>query len=337
MGGPKQNRLKVSVIGDGGWGTAVALVMAGRGHDVTLWGAFPEYVEEMLQTRENKRFLPGFPLPESLELTSSVEKALDAEMLVNAVPTQFVRAVFEKFKPSYSGDKPVASLSKGIENKTMLRPTEVLREILGHVPVATVSGPSHAEEVARGLPTTVVAASEDEELAVKVQETLTTETFRVYTSPDIVGTELAGALKNVIAIAAGIAEGLGFGDNAKAALLSRGIVEMSRVGSALGGRRETFFGLAGVGDLYTTCASRFGRNRAVGERIGKGEKVAEILGSMKMVAEGVATAKSVNELSLRVDVEMPIAEQVYEVLYKDKDPMQGVIDLMTRPLKPEFW
>jgi glycerol-3-phosphate dehydrogenase (NAD(P)+) len=227
-------------------------------------------------------------------------------------------------------EQPVVSLSKGLENLTFLRPTEIIQQVLGSTRTAVLSGPSHAEEVSRGLPTTVVVASADLELARWIQERFNTDRFRVYTNADVAGVELAGALKNVIGIAAGISDGLGFGDNAKAALLTRGVVEMARFGVALGAREQTFFGLAGMGDLITTCVSRHGRNRHVGERLAKGEKLPQILATMNMVAEGIYTTRSVHDRASRLGIEMPITTEIYRVLYEDKDPLTAVRDLMLR-------
>lgn len=327
----------IGVIGDGGWGTAVALLLLSNGHRVTMWGNFPDYIAEMNERRENARFLPGIPLPQELKITALQNDLEGSDVFVNAVPTQFVRPVFECFRRYCSGDKLVISLSKGIENGTLQRPSGIIRELIPDVPIAVLSGPSHGEEVARGFPTSVVAASEDANHAKQAQMFFANKRFRVYTASDVVGVELAAALKNVIAVAAGICDGLGIGDNAKAAIFSRGLVEMSRLGIAMGGERETFFGLAGVGDLFTTCTSVHSRNRAVGERIGRGEKLDAILSSMKMVAEGVATTRSVIELAERHKVEMPIATQAFDILFKNKSPMDGMKELMSRAPKPEFW
>jgi glycerol-3-phosphate dehydrogenase (NAD(P)+) len=242
----------------------------------------------------------------------------------------YLRATLEPLAPAMSADRPVLSLSKGLENATFLRPTEIIHQVIGTRRLAVLSGPSHAEEVSRGLPTTLVAASTDAELAAWVQQCFTTERFRVYTNRDVVGVELGGALKNVIGIAAGISDGLGFGDNAKAALMTRGLVEMIRFGVAFGAEHETFFGLAGLGDLITTCISRHGRNRHVGECIGRGQRPAEVLAGMRMVAEGVYTARSVHERGKALGIEMPITAEVYRVLYQDKDPQAAVRDLMIR-------
>jgi glycerol-3-phosphate dehydrogenase (NAD(P)+) len=326
-----------AILGDGAWGTAVALLLAQNPeHRVTLWSAREESGRLLRERRENVRLLPGVPIPPSVALTTDVGEAVaGADLWVSAIPTVYLRATLARVAPDLGGRKPVLSLAKGLEVETFRRPTEIVREVLGADEVAVLSGPSHAEEVSRGMPTSVVAASGDLELARWVQQRFNTDRFRVYTSLDVLGVELAGALKNVIGIAAGASDGLGFGDNAKSALMTRGLVEMARFGVALGAEHQTFFGLAGLGDLVTTCVSRHGRNRLVGERLGRGEKVADVLASMTMVAEGVYTAKSVYERAGRMGIEMPIATEVYRVLYEGKPPRAAVSDLMQRVPKFE--
>ncbi|MBY0523743.1 MAG: NAD(P)-dependent glycerol-3-phosphate dehydrogenase [Gemmataceae bacterium] len=328
---------KFAILGDGAWGTAIALLLAPvEGHRVSLWSAREENARLLRERRENVTFLPGVPIPSTIELTTDVREAVaDADLCVSAVPTVYLRATLQKVTPTLRADLPVLSLAKGLENETFLRPTEILREVLGVERTATLSGPSHAEEVSRGLPTSVVAASADFDLARWIQQRFSTERFRVYTNQDVVGVELGGALKNVIAIAAGISDGLSFGDNTKSALLTRGVAEMARFGAALGAEHETFFGLAGIGDLITTCISRHGRNRHVGERLGRGEKLADILSHMKMVAEGVYTTRSVYFRAEKMGIDMPITREVYRVLYEDKDPRTAVSDLMLREPKRE--
>jgi glycerol-3-phosphate dehydrogenase (NAD(P)+) len=323
---------KFAILGDGAWGTAIALVLArDADHRVTLWSARAENARILRERRENVRLLPGVPIPPAVSLTTDAAEAVEgADLWVVAIPTVYLRQTLEKLPPALRGDRPVLSLAKGLENETFLRPTEILRQVLGTHHVAVLSGPSHAEEVSRDLPTTVVAASSDLGLARWVQQHFSTDRFRVYTNLDVVGVELGGALKNIIGIAAGIGDGLGFGDNAKAALLTRGLVEMTRFGVALGAEPQTFFGLAGMGDLITTCMSRHGRNRHVGERLARGEKLADILAGMTMVAEGVYTTRSVHQKATRMGIEMPITAEVYRVLYEDKDPLTAVNDLMLR-------
>ena len=329
--------MRVSVISDGAWGTALARLLALKGHEVTLWSPFPEYAAVMRAERANPKFLPGFEIPDAVTIADTKGGSLpEADLIVSTHPAQFLRKTLEMVSEQLSGKVCVVSGTKGIENGTLMRPTEIIREVLAPRQLAVISGPSHAEEVARELPTTVVTASDDVDFAAEVQRVFTTERFRVYTGTDALGVEVAGALKNVIAIAAGICEGLGFGDNSKAALLTRGMVEIARLGSAMGAQRNTFAGLAGIGDLITTCYSPFGRNRAVGVAIGKGKKLQEVLVDMGMVvAEGIATTRSVMELAGRFDIEMPIARQIHAVLFEGTDPADAVTALMTRQPRSE--
>jgi glycerol-3-phosphate dehydrogenase (NAD(P)+) len=329
--------MTIGVVGDGAWSTAVAMLLARNGHRVRLWGVFPEYVREMAESRNNRKFLPGVEIPYEVEFTDEVgELMAGADLLVEGVPTRYLREVLRQLAPHASKGVPVASLTKGIEEENHIRPSEIILQEWGKdTPVTVISGPSHAEEVAVGLPTSVVAASEEERHAQEVQAAFSGATFRAYTSTDVVGVELGGALKNVIAVGAGISDGLGFGDNTKAALLTRGMKEMADLGVALGADKRTFFGLSGIGDLIVSCTSRHGRNQAVGTRIGRGEKLEAILASMEMVAEGVYTVKGAALLALEHGVEMPITAEVFEVLYKEKDPRTAVEDLMQRTLKDE--
>jgi glycerol-3-phosphate dehydrogenase (NAD(P)+) len=328
---------RFAILGDGSWGTALALVLAQTpSHQVSLWSAREENGRLLREHRENVRFLPGVPIPPQIRLTTDIQAATaEADLWVTAIPTVYLRATLAKVARELRESRPVLSLAKGLENDTFLRPTEIVQDVIGPRPVAVLSGPSHAEEVSRGLPTSVVAASGDPELARWVQRSFATPRFRVYANLDLIGVELAGALKNIIGIAAGISDGLGFGDNAKSALLSRAVVEMARFGVALGAEHATFYGLARLGDLITTCHSRHGRNRQVGERLGRGEKLADILGSMNMVAEGVYTARSVHEKAARMGIDMPITAEVYRVLYENKGPREAVNDLMLREPKHE--
>jgi glycerol-3-phosphate dehydrogenase (NAD(P)+) len=327
---------RITVIGNGGWGTALALVLVGNGHRVRLWGAFSDSIALMRRERENIEFLPGIPLPEDLELHDDAARALEGcDLWINAIPTKYIRDVMERLRGVIPTGVPFVSVSKGIENRSLLRASQVVTDVIGRRELAVLSGPSHAEEVARGLPTSVVVASRGEKLARRVQRLFQSERFRVYTNTDFVGVELGGALKNVIAIAAGICDGLGFGDNTKSALVTRGLVEIARLGVALGARKSTFSGLAGIGDLITTCFSRHGRNRAVGEAIGSGATLDDVLGRMRMVAEGVWTTRSVVEVARERSVEMPIADQVHRVLFRGKSPDRAVGDLMRRAMKSE--
>jgi len=326
-----------AILGAGAWGTAMGLVLAkDPTHLVRLWSARPENGRELQKRRENVRLLPGVPIPETILLTTDIREALqDADLVIAAIPTVYLRSTLLPIAGAVAPDRPVLSLAKGLENESFLRPSEILRQILGVHHVAVLSGPSHAEEVARSLPTSVVVASSDLSLARWIQLHFSTDRFRVYTNLDVVGVELAGALKNVIGIAAGISDGLGLGDNAKAALLTRGLAEMTRFGVAHGAESQTFAGLAGIGDLIATCMSRHGRNRYVGECLARGETMAQILGRMSMVAEGVFTARSVHERAVRMQLSMPITAEIHAVLYANKDPRAAVNDLMLREPKPE--
>lgn len=329
---------KVTVLGDGGWGTALALVLHANGHDVTLWGRSPEKMEAIRKTRENI-YLKGVTIPADLKLESDPEAALkNTELVVLAIPSQFMRTTMSRFMNILEvGKYPIVDVAKGIENLSLKRMSEVFEELFGETDQYVVlSGPSHAEETARGVPTAVVAASRNISAAKKVQEIFMSETFRVYTTDDVTGVELGGALKNVLAIAAGICDGMSFGDNTKAALMTRGIAEMARLGNVLGGKKETFAGLSGVGDLIVTCMSKHSRNRFVGESLGKGlsmEKIREIMGGA--VAEGVKTAVSAWQLADKHGVEAPLINAVYNVLYHDLAPEKAVCDLMTRSAKQE--
>ena len=312
--------MKIAVIGDGGWGTANAMLLCGNGHDVTVWGAFPDYIEEMKRTRRNEKFLKGVELPEALKLTSDREEAVkDAEVVVLAPPSKYFASVMEGFKGLITDRQLVVSLTKGLCEKTDKRMTVIASEILGVKDVVALAGPTHAEEVSRGIPTAIVAACEDEAKAKRVQELWSGPKFRVYTSKDPAGVEIGGAVKNVIAIAVGCSDGMKFGDNTRAALITRGLAEMKRFVLAYGGSPETLSGLAGIGDLIVTCTSVHSRNHSVGERLGKGERIDEILGSMQMVAEGVWNSKVVHELAARLGVEMPICDLVYAVCYEGLD------------------
>ena len=320
------------VIGDGGWGTTLAAMLVRRGVPTVLWSHDPRRSEELRRLGENTRFLPGIKLPDSLQFSADPHSAAKgADLVVSAVPTQFLRSIAERFAEALPGDVGLISASKGLEIESLSPPSQILREVLGDRDVCILTGPSHAEEVARGLPATVVAAASDKAFALRVQAAFTGEMFRVYTHTDPIGAELAGALKNVIAIAAGISDGLGLGDNAKSALLTRGMIEMARYGVGRGGKFETFFGLAGIGDLVTTCCSKHSRNRSVGEAIGRGETLQAVLARMNMVAEGVWTTKALFGPEAETEgISMPIAEQVHAVLFEGKSPREAVLDLMRR-------
>ncbi len=328
--------MKIAVIGDGGWGTANAMLLCGYGHDVTVWGAFPDYIEEQRRTRRNDRFLKGVTLPQALKLTADRCEAVEnADIVVLAPPSKYFASVMEGFKGLITGDQLVVSLTKGLCEKTNKRMTVLAGEILGVKDVVALAGPTHAEEVSRGIPTTIVAACADLDKARTVQKVWSGPLFRVYTSTDPVGVEIGGAVKNVIAIAVGCSDGMGFGDNTRAALITRGLAEMKRFVIRYGGKAETLSGLAGIGDLIVTCTSVHSRNHSVGERLGRGEKIGDILGSMQMVAEGVWNSKVVHGIARELGVEMPICDLVYALCYEGFDARLAVERMMGRELKSE--
>jgi len=327
----------ISVLGDGGWGTTLAILLSEKGFKVTLWGAFKDYVQYLNKTRENKRFLPGIKMPKEIKITGDLCVALSGkELIVLATPSQYARSVLKKIKNiGFSKDAVFLSVIKGIEVGTLKRISQIIHEELGNVKSASLSGPTIAHEVAQGIPSVAVIASNDVKLRRKLQGVFMTEKFRIYTNADVIGVELGGSLKNIIAIACGASDGLKLGTNTKAAILSRGLSEISRLGHAMGANVRTFSGITGLGDLVTTCISPFSRNRFVGEEIAKGKTLKEIQKHMKMVAEGVPTTKSAYALSLKYKVDMPITKEVYRVLYKNKSPLQAVKDLMAREGKEE--
>jgi glycerol-3-phosphate dehydrogenase (NAD(P)+) len=332
---------KISVLGAGSWGIAISVLLFSNGHQVTLWEFDHHEMSRLEKEREHKQKLPGIIIPKEIEITNDLTYAIGgAEMMVLALPSHTVREVAKKLAKLNFADSIIVNLAKGIENGTLCRVSEILREELPSIlsdRIATLSGPSHAEEVAVRIPTTVVVAGFQEEIAQKIQQTFMNQYFRVYTNSDIVGVELGGSLKNVIAIAAGICDGMGLGDNSRGALITRGLAEIIRLGEKLGAKRETFAGLSGLGDLVTTCISKYSRNRFVGEQIARGKTLSQVLKEMTMVAEGVKTTKSAYQLSLRHKVEMPITEQVYKVLFEDKEPKKAIAELMTRDPKSEIW
>lgn len=331
--------MNVAVLGAGGWGTTLAILLHDNGHKITLYEYKPDYAEFLQKKRINEIYLPGIKIPDEIEITSNLEDAVKSRhLIVLAIPTQFIRNVIGKIHFEWIKNSVIVNVAKGIEISSLKRVSEIIKDIFPEIDdskVSTLSGPSHAEEVARKIPTAVVVASSSIETAKFVQNEFMNPYFRVYASTDIVGVELGGSLKNVIAIGAGICDGAGFGDNTKAAIMTRGIAEISRLGIALGAKPETFAGLSGIGDVIVTCMSKYSRNRYVGEQIGKGKKLKDILSEMEMVAEGVTTAKSVYQLSQKVGVEVPICTEVYRVLYEDKDPILATTDLMTRRPKEE--
>lgn len=328
--------MKICILGDGGWGTALSIILSKR-NKVYLWGPFPEYINFLNKTRENKKFLAGVKIPKAVSVISDLEEAIsEAEMVILAIPAEFVRSVIKKLKNFSLSQKIVINVAKGIEKESLMLISEIIRQELGQLDkLCILSGPSHAEEVARNIPTAVVVASLNEEVAQKIQQELANENFRIYRSFDIVGLQLGGALKNIIAIAVGICDGLSLGANTKAALLTRGLAEIGRLGVQMGGSLSTFAGLAGMGDLVATCFSGYSRNRKAGEEIARGKKLREILKETEMVIEGINTVQSVIKLAERYDVEMPISREVYSVLFKNKDPHQAVRDLMVREMKEE--
>jgi glycerol-3-phosphate dehydrogenase (NAD(P)+) len=330
--------MKVAVIGDGGWGTALALTLARRGQAPCVWGPDAAYLAEIRATRRNRKFLPGVELPEAIGWTADPDEALaGAEAVVMVVPSKYVRATLERFAGAYraAGAPPVVSATKGFDETTLERMTEILSELWSVPHPAALSGPSIAPETARGVPTAVTIACADEALARRFQELFAGDAFRAYTSDDVRGVELGGALKNVIALAAGICDGLGFGNNAKAALITRGLAEITRLGVALGAHPQTFYGLSGIGDLMVTCMSPQSRNRTVGERLGRGERVADILGGMVQVAEGVCTCGPALALARQAGVPAPVMEQVDAILHAGKKPKDAVVELMRRDPRAE--
>ncbi|GAB4380347.1 MAG: NAD(P)H-dependent glycerol-3-phosphate dehydrogenase [Calditrichia bacterium] len=330
---------KISVIGAGSWGTTLANLLATKGQHTLLYVYEKELYEEMQKERVNRKYLPEIKLAPNLLLTHDLAKAQNyGDVIVLAVPSHAMRSVLEKFHSTGLKNKIFVNVAKGIENDTLMRMSEVIIDVLGvsENKVASLYGPSHAEEVSQGVATAVVASCPDLSVARLVREIFRTDFFRVYSSTDIIGVELGGSLKNVIAIAAGIADGAGFGDNTKAALMTRALVEMTRLGETMGAQVQTFSGLSGMGDLIVTCMSRHSRNRYVGEQIGKGKSLQEVLDGMVMVAEGVKTTRSVYQLMRKYKVEMPISEQVYQVLFHNKNPQDAVRDLMTRDPKEEL-
>lgn len=333
----ENKRTNIAVLGDGGWGTTLAILLCRKGFNVSLWGIFPGYISYLKKKRINTKFLPGVRIPKEIEITADLKTAIDdKQLIIIAIPSQYIGNVLRKIKQrAYPHQATYLSVTKGIEVGSLKRMSEIIRGELGNVKIAVLSGPTIAQEVAKGLPSAAVIASPDAAIRKYLQGIFMNERFRIYTNDDVIGVELGGSLKNVIAIACGISDGLGFGTNAKAAILTRGLVEISRLGVAMGAKASTFSGITGLGDLVTTCISPYSRNRFVGEQIGKGKTLKQIKSHMQMVAEGVPTAKSAYELSLKYKVDMPITKEVCSVLYKHKSPIKAVRDLMTREKKEE--
>lgn len=326
---------KIGIIGSGTWGTAIGILLSNNGHEVTLWSAIPEEIEELKQSRRHPN-LPEAELPEGIRFTADLAEAMkEKDLLVMAVPSVFVRQTAKKMKPLCRDGQLIVNVSKGLEEETLSTMSMILEEELPMAEVAVLSGPSHAEEVSRGLPTTCVAGAHKRAAAEYVQSVFMSPVFRVYTSPDVLGIETGAALKNVVALAAGTADGLGYGDNTKAALITRGMAEISRLGVAMGGKAQTYAGLSGIGDLIVTCASMHSRNRRAGILIGKGYSMEEAMKEVNMVVEGVYSAKAALTLSKKYGVPMPIVEQVNQVLFEGKSPKDAVSDLMLRDKRIE--
>ncbi|TAL26742.1 MAG: NAD(P)-dependent glycerol-3-phosphate dehydrogenase [Nitrospirae bacterium] len=327
----------ISIIGAGSWGTTLAHLLSEKGFDISLWIYEESLAEEIKRTRINSLYLPDISLPDNIKVTHRIDEAVaKARYVLNVVPSQHTRSIFKEAFSYMPVDAVVVSAAKGIERGTLMTVSSVLKEILGRS-VAVLSGPSFAKEVVKKMPTAVTLASEGKEIGLLLQEIFNSNHFRVYTHDDIIGAELGGALKNVMAIASGISDGLGLGHNARAALITRGLAEMKRLGAAMGAKKETFAGLSGLGDLVLTCTGPLSRNYTTGIKLAQGMKIADILSQTRMVSEGVATAESAYQLSKKYNIEMPIVEQVYRVLYEGKGPAVAAHDLMSRALKAEFY
>ena len=330
------NMASIGVIGAGSWGTALALLLSNNGHKVTVWSIMEKEIEMLINEHEHKDKLPGVKLPEDMEFTTDLEAAVTkSEVLVLAVPSPFTRDTSKSMSAYVKEGQIIVNVAKGIEENTLMTLSEIIEEEIPNADVAVLSGPSHAEEVGKGIPTTIVVGAKTKKTAEYLQNIFMNEAFRVYISPDVLGIELGAALKNVVALAAGIADGLGYGDNTKAALITRGISEIARLGTTMGGRWETFFGLTGIGDLIVTCASMHSRNRRAGILIGKGYTMDEAMAEVKMVVEGVYSAKAAIGLSKKYNVQLPIIEQVNEVLFEGKSAAEAVGSLMLRDKKLE--
>jgi len=322
---------KISIIGSGSWGTANAISLASKGLDVKLWVRNKELLNVIMEERENTTYLPDVKLPDNIIATNDLEYCCkNSDIIVLGTPSHAVRDTVQNIRGYINKDQYIVNLAKGIENDSLCRMSEIIEEYLPHNPIAVLSGPNHAEEVARKLPSATVVSSKFKRVAEYIQDTFMTPWFRVYINPDIVGVELGGALKNIIALGAGISDGLGFGDNTKTALMTRGIVEIARLGVAMGARQSTFSGLSGVGDLIVTCTSMHSRNRRAGIAIGQGKSLEEVLSSTKMVVEGVRTSKSAYQLSKKLNIEMPITQEIYGVLFQGFDVKDSVMKLMMR-------
>lgn len=329
--------LSVAVIGAGSWGTALSIVLNGNGHGVHLWMRNPKQLEEIKSTGKNLRYLKDVEIPRDIQLSNNLKTTIEGKKAVLiSVPTQSIRQVLRDIKPFLTKEQILINVAKGLETGTKLRISQIIEQELGEQPYVVLSGPSHAEEASKGMPTTVVSTSKEKQWAEFVQDLFSNDYFRVYTNPDLIGVELGGALKNVIAFGAGISDGLGYGDNAKAALMTRGIREIARLGEAMGADMSTFSGLSGIGDLIVTCTSMHSRNRRAGILIGQGKSFDETLEEVGMVVEGIKTTESAYELSKFYNIEMPITEQIHDVIYKGVAPMDAVVQLMSRRMKNEM-
>ncbi len=329
--------MNTGIIGAGSWGIALAVLLEKNGHKVTVWSALPEEIDMLNEKREHESKLPGVKLKEDISFSKDLESTVkENELLVLAVPSPFIRETCKSMKPFVREGQIIVSVAKGIEDETLMTLSEVIEQEIPQAEVTVMCGPSHAEEVGRGIPTTIVVGAHRKKAAETVQNAFMNENFRVYTSPDMLGMEIGSALKNVVALAAGTADGLGYGDNTKAALITRGIAEITRLGTAIGGKAETFAGLTGIGDLIVTCASMHSRNRRAGILIGQGKSMDEAMAEVKMVVEGVYSAKAALKLAKKYNVELPIIEQVNLVLFEGKNPAEAVRDLMIRDKKIEI-
>ena len=327
---------RISVLGAGSWGTALALLLHNNGHEVILWSALGEEIDVLREKRENVSKLPGVKIPEAIDITTDLERSLrDADVAVLAVPSPYIRSTCKRMAPYIKKGQRIVNVAKGVEEKTLMTLSEIIEQELPGAEVSVLSGPSHAEEVGKGLPTTCVVSSRRRETAEYLQGIFMSPVFRVYTTPDMLGVELGAALKNVIALAAGTADGLGYGDNTKAALITRGSAESARLGVKMGARMETFYGLSGIGDLIVTCASVHSRNRKAGYLMGKGYSMEAAMAEVQMIVEGVYSAKAGKELAEKYEVEMPIIAEVNKVLFEGKSASEAVIDLMVRDKKVE--
>ena len=328
---------KICVLGAGSWGSALALSLAKKGYSITMWTLNQEQADKINTTKENINYLPGVLFPNNITLTTNIEDAVvDSKLIVLAVPSQAIRSICKQIKPFVSKEQVLVDVAKGLEKGTGLRLSEVCKDELPENPYVALSGPSHAEEVAKDIPTTLVVASENLEIAQEVQDIFMSPKLRVYTNPDVVGVELGGALKNIIAFGAGICDGLGYGDNTKAALMTRGIREIARLGIALGADKSTFSGLSGIGDLIVTCTSMHSRNRRAGILMGQGKSLQETLDEVQMVVEGITATEVAYKVSRDLNIDMPITEAIYSVLYQGANPNEAVLKLMTRSKKHEM-